>query len=93
MGINRIFLEGIFMKSLQKLLALVVALTFMCLFSLHIDTSSAFASSVSSASSPTVDIAALQKTCAVLNIDLHGVQHTITCLKARTHGSVQPNLS
>lgn len=47
-------------------------------------------SSTSSSSTP-VDFAALQKTCAVVDVHLQGKQHTITCLQKRIKG-VHPNL-
>lgn len=58
-----------------------------------LSSSSAFATSITSLP---VDFSALQKTCAVVHVQLNGLQHTITCSKMRSSNSklgYSPDLS
>lgn len=53
---------------------------------------SASASSASTSSSQ-IDFASLEKTCAVIQVHLNGVQHTVTCFRKQTstHSGIRPD--
>ncbi len=62
---------------IRRALAVFGMLTILCISTLLPTGNVASASSVST---PSIDLAPLQKTCAVLSIHLNGAHHTITCL-------------
>jgi len=49
--------------------------------------------SAASTSSSQIDFASLEKTCALIQVHLNGVQHTVACLrkKTSTHSDIRPN--
>jgi len=62
-------------------------------FALNPKVSHAQTASATAATPPsTVDFAAIQKNCAIVNVHLDGAKHTIDCAKVRVSGSTRPEI-